>query len=517
MKTSPRSLLLAALGAAAVTGLLVVAPAQAESKEAKSRVVPELRIDHAAAKRDASAPRSYSAVVKKAAPSVVYVFSSKTVRAPHPEMMPFFNDPQFRRFFGDQMPDDEDQGSQPRNGRRRQHQPELKQQGLGSGVIVSADGYILTNNHVVDGADEVKVGFDGGKKELTAEVVGRDPKTDLAVLKIDAKDLTAVTLGDSDALEVGDVVLAIGNPFGIGQTVTSGIVSATGRGNLGIEDYEDFIQTDAAINPGNSGGALVDAEGRLIGINTAIYSRTGGNVGLGFAIPVNLARSVMEQLITGGKIVRGYVGVGIQDLSPELKKEFNVEDGGVVVTSVSPDTAAEKAGIKQGDVIVKLDGESVADGRRLRLMVSKRAPGTEVKLDIVRNGKAQVFKVKLGTQPETPLGGGRTERLEKNEDEGTLNGVGVADITKETRTQLDLPADLKGALVTEVESDSAAAKAGLAEGDVIQEINRQPVESAKQAVDLTAKPDTKRTLLLIWRDGVRRYVMVDETKPAKKD
>jgi serine protease Do len=308
MKTSPRSLLLAALGVAAVTGLLVVAPANAESKEAKSRAIPELKIDHAAAKRDAAAPRSYSAVVKKAAPSVVYVFSTKTVRAPRPELMPFFNDPAFRRFFGDQLPDDEDQGSQPRNGRRRQRQPEMKQQGLGSGVIVSADGYILTNNHVVDGADEVKVTLDAGKREFVAEIVGRDPKTDLAVLKIDAKDLTAVTLGDSDALEVGDVVLAIGNPFGIGQTVTSGIVSATGRGGLGIEDYEDFIQTDAAINPGNSGGALVDAEGRLIGINTAIYSRTGGNIGLGFAIPVNLARSVMEQLITGGKIVRGFIG-----------------------------------------------------------------------------------------------------------------------------------------------------------------------------------------------------------------
>jgi serine protease Do len=513
MKTSPRSLLLAALGVAAVTGLLVVAPANAESKEAKSRAIPELKIDHAAAKRDAAAPRSYSAVVKKAAPSVVYVFSTKTVRAPRPELMPFFNDPAFRRFFGDQLPDDEDQGSQPRNGRRRQRQPEMKQQGLGSGVIVSADGYILTNNHVVDGADEVKVTLDAGKREFVAEIVGRDPKTDLAVLKIDAKDLTAVTLGDSDALEVGDVVLAIGNPFGIGQTVTSGIVSATGRGGLGIEDYEDFIQTDAAINPGNSGGALVDAEGRLIGINTAIYSRTGGNVGLGFAIPVNLAHSVMEQLITGGKIVRGYIGVGIQDLSPELKKEFKVEEG-ALVTSVSPDSAADKAGLKQGDVITKLNGAPIVDPRRLRLAVGRLAPGTEVKVDVVRNGKSQVFTLKLGEQPDQPLG--KSERLEKNDDEGTLNGVGVTDITKETRSQLNLPADLKGALVTEVEPDSAAAKAGLAEGDVIQEINRQTVESAKQAVDLTTKPDNKRTLLLVWRDGARRYVMVDETKSEKK-
>ena len=362
----------------------------------------------------------------------------------------------------------------------------------------------------------MKVGFDGGKKEYVAEVIGRDPKTDLAILKIDAKDLTPATLGDSDALEVGDVVLAIGNPFGIGQTVTSGIVSATGRGGLGIEEYEDFIQTDAAINPGNSGGALVDAEGRLVGINTAIYSRTGGSMGLGFAIPSNLARSVMEQLITGGKIVRGHIGVGIQDINDELKKEFGVEDG-VIVTSISPDSAAEKAGLKQGDVIVKLDGSAVADGRRLRLMVGKRAPGTEVKIDIVRDGKPQVFKLKLGNQPDSPLGGGKSEPLEKDDDEGTLNGVGVTDLTEQTRAQLNLPSDLKGALVTEVEPDSAAAKVGLVEGDVIVEINRQRVENAKQAVDLTAKPDSKRTLLLVWRDGVRRYVMVDETMSAKKD
>ena len=513
MNTSPRSLLLSALGVATATALFVIAPASAESKDSKPRSVPELKIDHSAAKRDAVAPRSYSAVVKKAAPSVVYVFSSKTVRNPHPEMMPFFDDPAFRRFFGDQVPDE---GNNRRGGRQHRRMPEMKQQGLGSGVIVSADGYILTNNHVVDGADEVKVGFDGGKKEFVAEIIGRDPKTDLAILKIDAKDLTPATLGDSDALEVGDVVLAIGNPFGIGQTVTSGIVSATSRGGLGIEEYEDFIQTDAAINPGNSGGALVDAEGRLVGINTAMYSRTGGSMGLGFAIPANLARSVMEQLITGGKIVRGHIGVGIQDMTPELKKEFGVEDG-VVVTGVSPDSAAAKAGIKQGDVIVKFEGEPVVDGRRLRLMVGKRAPGTEVKIDLVRDGKPQVFKLKLGNQPDSPLGDGKTERLEKDDDEGTLNGVGVTDISEQARAQLNLPADVKGALVTEVEPDSAAAKVGLAEGDIIVEINRQRVENAKQAVDLTTKPDTKRTLLLVWREGVRRYVMVDESKSAKKD
>ncbi len=516
MKTSPRSLTLAALALAVVAGSLAVAPLRADEKAAKERALPELKIDRAATKRDGAAPRSYAPIVKKAAPSVVYVFSTKTVKHP-PMQMPFFNDPMFRRFFGDQLPeqdDDNNGGSARRYGQRRQ--PEMKQQGLGSGVVVSADGYILTNNHVVDGADEVKVTLDAGKREFVAEIVGRDPKTDLAVLKIDAKDLTPVNIADSDALEVGDTVLAIGNPFGIGQTVTSGIVSATGRGGLGIEEYEDFIQTDAAINPGNSGGALVDCEGRLVGINTAIYSRTGGFMGLGFAIPSNLARSVMEQLITKGKIERGFIGVNIQDVSPELKKEFGVEEG-VIVTGVSPDSAGEKAGLKSGDVIVKLDGQPIVDGRRLRLAVGRHAPGTEVKLDVIRDGKEKTFTLKLGEQPTDGKKLGKDDSTDRsNSDEDTLNGVGVADLTAQYREQFDLPRDLKGVLIVDVDPDSAAAKAGVRAGDVILEINKQPVETAKQAVELTTKPKSKRTLLLLWRENVRRYVMVDETKTEKK-
>ncbi|HLP02664.1 MAG TPA: DegQ family serine endoprotease [Opitutaceae bacterium] len=519
MSTSPRSYLLAALGVAAAAGLLVVAPLHADSKASKDRELPELKVERSAAKRDAAAPRSYAPVVKKAAPSVVYVFSSKTVKNPHPELMPFFNDPLFRRFFGDQVPDNDDDNSAPqqrRFGQRRQ--PEMKQQGLGSGVIVSADGYILTNNHVIDGADEVKVGLDaGGKRELVAEVVGRDPKTDLAVLKIDAKDLTPITIADSDALEVGDTVLAIGNPFGIGQTVTSGIVSATGRGGLGIEEYEDFIQTDAAINPGNSGGALVDTEGRLVGINTAIYSRTGGFMGLGFAIPSNLARAVMEQLITKGKIERGYIGVGIQDITEDLKKGFGVDEG-VIVNGTSPGSAGEKAGIKQGDVIVKLDGQPVVDARRLRLMVGRYTPGTEVKLEVIRDGKPQTFTLKLGEQPREDGQLGDAEKGSRGSEsaEDTLNGVGVADITPQLRDQLDLPRDQKGAVITDVDPDSAAGKAGLREGDVIIEINKKPVENAQQAVELTTKPATKRTLVLVLRGKARLYIMVDETKSEKK-
>src|SRR5437660_7366945 len=259
---------------------------------------------------------SFAPVVKKVAPSVVNVFTTKTVRNPMPEITPFFDDPFFRRFFGSPFGDNE--------GRRQPRT--FKERSLGSGVIVTKDGYILTNNHVVDGADEIKVARDKDKKQFTAKVVGRDPKTDIVVLKIEASEMPFITFADSDKLEVGDVALALGNPFGIGQTVTMGIVSATGRGGMGIEDYEDFIQTDAAINPGNSGGALVDAEGRLVGLNTAILSRSGGSQGVGFAIPSNIARTVMESLIAHGHVTRGYLGGSIQHVTPALAQEFKLKN-----------------------------------------------------------------------------------------------------------------------------------------------------------------------------------------------
>ena len=509
MKSPSRLVTLSAFAAALAAGVVTLAVvAHAESAEAKHRAAPEVRLEKSAVNRDRGVPQSFAPVVKKTAPSVVYVFSSKTVKFQHPDMMPFFDDPTFRRFFDDQAP----------SGRRRgQNRPQsMRQQALGSGVIVSSDGYILTNNHVVEGADEVKVALNEGKNEYVAEVVGRDSKTDIAVLKIDAKSLAAATLGDSDQLEVGDVVLAIGNPFQVGLTVTQGIVSATRRGNLGIEEYEDFIQTDAAINPGNSGGALVDAEGRVVGINTAIYSQSGGSMGVGFAIPINLARSIMDQLVTKGKIVRGFIGVGFDELTPDTKKYFGVEEG-AAVTNVVKDSPADKAGIKQGDVIVKLDGVTVTDGRRLRFMVGRLAPGTEVAIEVIRKGKPETFKLKLAEQRDQVLGSDGQSGA-KDDDEGTLNGVGVTDLNEATRGELNnVPKDLQGgAVITEVDPESAAAKAGLREGDIILEINREPVKNAKDAIDLTSKPETKRTLLLILRDGARRYVVVDETQPAKK-
>src|SRR5713101_4186123 len=305
-------------------------------------------VNEAPLARETRMTSSFAPVVKRVAPSVVNVFTTKTVRNQYPEMMPFPDDPFFRRFFGEPFG-----GEQPRRQPRK-----FKERSLGSGVVVTKDGYILTNNHVVDGADEVKVSLAKDKKEYTAKIAGRDPKTDIAVLKIEAKDLPFVTFADSDKIEVGDVVLALGNPFGIGQTVTMGIVSAVGRGGMGIEAYEDFIQTDAAINPGNSGGALIDAEGRLIGINTAIVSRSGGNQGVGFAVPISMARYVMDRITTEGKVTRGFLGINIQPLTPALAKEFNLPDesSGVLVGGASPDSAAEKAGLKDGDVILEFNG-----------------------------------------------------------------------------------------------------------------------------------------------------------------
>jgi serine protease Do len=456
-------------------------------------------VDETPLSRDVGGHSSFAPVVKKVAPAVVKVFTTTKMHNTAFNGAPDGMDDMLRRFFGDQLPG--------RNPRRDFGVP--RQQGIGSGVIATKDGYILTNNHVVDGADEVKVALQDGR-EFTAKVVGRDPKTDVAVIKIDAKDLPAVPMADSDKVEVGDVVLAVGNPFGIGQTVTTGIVSATGRGNTVGLDYEDFIQTDAAINPGNSGGALVDAEGRLIGINTAILSRSGGNQGIGFAIPVNIARDVMGSLVKDGHVTRGYLGVMIQDVNPALEKEFKLKDTqGALVSDVTPKSPAEKAGFQSGDLIVEFNGKKVTDSRHLKLEVARTQPGESVPVKILRDGDTKTLDVTVKELPGT-------EKLAKNdskhqEDTGTLNGVAVADLDRNARQQYDLPGTLKGAVVTEVDPNSASAEAGLRPGDVIQEINRKPVKNAEEAVQMTEKGSDKTTLLRIWRDGGSRYLVVDES------
>ena len=357
-----------------------------------------------------------------------------------------------------------------------------REHGLGSGVIVTKDGYILTNNHVVDNAKEVKVTLQDGR-EFTAKVVGRDAKSDIAVVKIEAKDLPVVPMADSDKVQVGDIVLAIGNPFGVGQTVTEGIVSAKNRGNMGIEDYEDFIQTDAAINPGNSGGALVDVDGRLIGINTAILSRSGGSQGVGFAIPSDLARNVMESLVQYGHVTRGYLGVMIQDVTPTLAKEFKLkESSGALVGDVVPDGPAAKAGFKDGDVVLEFNGKGVADSRQLKLTVAETKPGSTVPVKVWRDGSVKTLEVTVKELPGTEQ---LAENNTDNKDTGTLNGVAVSDLDPQTRQQFNLPDTVKGAVITEVKPDSASAEAGLKPGDVIEEINRHTVKSAEDAVRLT--------------------------------
>lgn len=457
---------------------------------------------------------SYAPIVKKVAPSVVKVLVTERAKdVPAPGMPGFFDDPMFRQFFGDQF--GSPQSPQRRgNGRRApQMMRQPPQEGLGSGVIVSTDGYILTNNHVVHDADTIRVTF-ADQRELTAKVIGTDPQSDLAVIKVDAKDLPAITFADSAKVEVGDRVLAIGNPFGIGQTVTSGMVSALGRATLGL-DYEDFIQTDAAINPGNSGGALVDVKGRLVGINTAILSRSGGFQGIGFAIPSDLARSVMQQLVESGKVVRGYIGVSIQDINSELADAFKIkEHTGALVAEVVPGSPAAKGGLKSGDVITELNGEKVVDSRRLKLTVADIRPGKEVTAKVLRDGKPMDIKITVGElnrKSGVARNGDRDGSNGDQNDEGTLNGVGVADLDPQMRREFDIPSKVQGVIVTEVDPTSAAAEAGLQPGDVVQEINHQPVRTAEEAVKLTENPDTKKTLLRLWTPRGTRFVVVDET------
>ena len=318
-------------------------------------------------------------------------------------------------------------------------------------------------------------------------------------------------MADSEKVQIGDVVLAVGNPFGVGQTVTSGIVSATDRGDVGIEDYEDFIQTDAAINPGNSGGALVDIDGRLIGINTAIMSRSGGSQGMGFAIPSDLARTVMEDLIKDGRVTRGYLGVMIQSITPALADEFKLKDNkGALIGDVLPGGPADKAGFKDGDVVVRFNGHAVIDSRRLRLEVAETKPGTTAPVEILRNGDKQnlevIVKALPGSDELAEAGSGN------DKDTGTLNGVGVGDLDQATRDQFHVPKVVKGAVVTQVDPGSAAADAGLKPGDVIEEINRHPITNADDAVRLTEKATSKQTLVRVWENGGSHYVVVDESK-----
>jgi serine protease Do len=395
---------------------------------------------------------------------------------------------QFRRFFG-QIPRD------------------YKQHGLGSGVIVSPDGYILTNNHVVGGAEEIHVTL-MDKREFTAKVVGKDAKTDIALIKIDTKDpLPAADLGDSNACDIGDWVVAIGNPFGFTLTTTAGIISAKGR-MLGESNYDDFLQTDASINPGNSGGPLFNTSGQVIGINSAIYSRTGTNAGIGFAIPVNLAKHVMEQLKSHGRVVRGWLGVEIQEVTPDLAQSFGLaKPEGALVASVEKDGPADKAGLERGDVVLKFDGKDVHDEHELPVLVADTPINKKTSVDIVRNGKHQTLDVVVGELKEAPV------QTAKAEEPGTNWGMQVGDITPEIASQFHLQAD-KGVVVRHVSPDTPAGDAGIQPGDLILEVDHDKVATVNDflAKAKEAKTTGKSALLLVQRGGTTIYMVIKAGK-----
>jgi serine protease Do len=438
-------------------------------------------------------PLSLADIAERSLPSVVNISTSRTVRGQEMQRMPFFSDPFFRDFFGF-------------NPGQNQMPQERREQSLGSGVIVSSDGLILTNNHVVQNSDKIRVTL-SNHEEHPAKVVGVDPKSDLALLRLQGRvrDLRTLAFGDSAKMRLGDMVLAIGNPFGVGQTVTMGIVSAKGRANMGIVDYEDFIQTDAAINPGNSGGALINMQGELVGINTAILSRTGGYQGIGFAIPSNMARPIMESLLKSGKVVRGWLGVAIQELTPDLAKAMGTkETQGVLISDVTPGSPAARAGLKRGDVALRINGEPMHSMAHLRNVVASHSPGTTLALDVLRNGKQATYQVKLGEQPASMTGGRQLEN------QGVLRGLGLSDLTPATRSHFHIPGQVHhGVVVETVEPGSSAASEGLRPGDVILEVNRNPVDSVQKFNQVYGQSGS-RVLLLLYRDGSTMFLLLSK-------
>jgi serine protease Do len=436
---------------------------------------------------------SVADVVDAVAPSVVNVFTTTQVRRER-EIFPF-DDPLFRRFFGDVPP-------------LNRNTPDRAQTSLGSGVVYSADGLIVTNNHVVAAADAIRVSLPDGR-EFDAELVGADESSDLALLRIDASDLEPVRWGDSLGLRVGDGVLAIGNPFGLGETVTLGIVSAKGR-SLGLVEYEDFIQTDASINPGNSGGPLVNLRGEVIGINSAILSRSGGSQGIGFAIPGYLVERVIDNLQDHGRMVRGFLGIFPQQLTPDLARAASVDaNRGVMVSDVIAGSPAEKAGFEQGDVIVRMNGRDVVDMMPFRTTIGHMAPGDRVEFEVLRDGKRRTLEVELGERPSNVVAGAPSGPQFLD-----LGGFEVQDLDRRLAARFGVESDRRGAVVTSVEPASTAQRAGLRVGDLILEVARERVENAAEmrraivaAVEKHGDGDaTAPILLLVERQGTTLYL-----------
>lgn len=447
----------------------------------------------------------FEQVASQVKPAVVSITSVKVLKngqqrqwgLPNLENDPFGN---FRQFFGDDFFD--------RFFRPRYPDGDYKVQGLGSGVIVdSENGYIVTNNHVVENADELKVVL-GDKREFDGKVIGTDPQTDIAVIKIEGTQLPSAEFGDSNLIRVGQWAVAIGNPFGLTQTVSVGVVSAVGRVNVGIAQYEDLIQTDAAINPGNSGGPLVNINGEVIGINTAIFTRSGGYQGIGFAIPANMVKYIMNSLIESGKITRGWLGVVIQNLNPELAESFDVSiTEGVLISNVQDDSPAEKAGIKSGDIVIEYEGESIKNVNQFRNLVAKTGAGNKVKVKVIRDGKEKILTVKIGEQPAdlfySDASGATTEKH---------LGITVQNLTKELAENMGIEKD-SGVLVSDVQPGSTAAMAGVRQGDLIEAVNRTNVKNTAEFKKALKKADKKKGILfLIKRERYSRYLVVKESQ-----
>ena len=438
--------------------------------------------------------RAFERIAEAVTPAVANIRTTQIIKV---QQSPFFMDPFFRQFFGDMFG--------PQMGIPR----EQREHALGSGVIVSPEGYIVTNNHVIARASEIEVML-SDKQVFKAKLVGADPRSDIAVVKIDGKNLPTVPWGDSSTLKVGAIVMAFGNPFGLNFTVTRGSVSAVGRSGLGIEQYEDFIQTDAAINHGNSGGPLINVRGQVVGINTAILSPTqgpggqGGWTGVGFAIPSNLVRHAMESLIKTGKVSRGYLGLSAGDLNPALARQFKVPDlSGVLINQVEPGGPAEKGGLRQGDVIRTLNGQTVDGADRFRALVAGASPGSEIALGILRDGQPLTLKVRLGEQPGAEAAGSTG----RPSSESTLRGITAQELTSSIREQLGLSPQTRGVVISDLEQDSPAAQQGLQSGDVIESINRQPVRSVAD-FDRLAVGATGDVLLRVNRQGNTAFVVI---------
>lgn len=439
---------------------------------------------------------TFAPMVKRVTPAVVNIASTRIVKTASSEGGANPDD-LFRQFFGG-------------GGRNQQRPAERRSSGLGSGVIVSADGYVLTNNHVVEGATTLKVSL-SDRREMTAKIIGTDPQTDVALLKLDGKDFPFLPMADSSTVQIGDVVLAVGNPFGIGQTVTMGIIGAKGRGGLGIEDYEDFIQTDAAINPGNSGGALVNTNGQLVAINTAILAGNGGgNQGVGFAIPINMAREVMDQLTKTGRISRGYIGAGIQDVTPALAKAFKVPStGGALIREVEPNSPAAKAGLQAGDVVTTVNEVAVFDSNDFKLRISRTAPGMTAQLKILRDGTSRAISI---TPVKRPGSGATDNAGETQSSDGKptpLKGLSVDNLTPGIAAELRLAPNTSGVVVTDVDQGSSASAAGLRQGDVIEHVNRKPVTNVAEFNRAITQAAANSVVLLVNRGGQTQFVVVE--------